>query len=105
VSGNLLKAEISEKPTRQTSAAKDIDDFTFKTAPIKEALILGDSCSHCHETGKRLGPHFSHDLTSMRLHRDLADPELAADLLVQQTGDHQSHDLSFAVTEGPVKVS
>ena len=28
----------------------------------------------------------------MRLHRDLADAEFAADLLVQQTGDHQRHD-------------
>ena len=72
---------------------------------IRIRRFYPNSCSHFHETGKRLGPHFSHDLTSMRLHRDLADPELAADLLIQQTGDHQSHDLLFAVTEGPVTVS
>ena len=35
---------------------------------------------------------------------DLADAELAADLLIQQTGDDQRHDLPFAMAEGCVTV-
>ena len=40
----------------------------------------------CHQIGKRVGLHLAHDLAAVRLHRDLADAEFAADLFVQQTG-------------------
>ncbi len=91
---------VREGPRSPSSRRqKDVDEFTFTTSPINEAPVLGDSCGHFYETGKRLGPHFSHDLASMRLYCDLAYPELAADLLIQQTGDDQPHDLLFAVTE------
>ena len=53
---------------------------------------------HFHEVGERGGLHLSHHVASMSLHRDFADAELATDLLVQQSGDHQRHDLPFART-------
>ena len=54
---------------------------------------------HRHQVGKRVGLHLAHHLTSVRLDGDLADAELAADLLVQQTGDDQRHHLAFARRE------
>src|SRR5215510_778458 len=50
---------------------------------------------HYDQVRKRVGLHLAHDLTSMRLHGDLADPELAGDLFVQQPRDDQCHDLAF----------
>ena len=38
---------------------------------------------HCYQVRKRFGRHLAHDLTSVRRHRDLADPEFATDMLVQ----------------------
>src|SRR5215471_10661361 len=43
---------------------------------------------HFHQICERVGLHFLHHLTSVCLHCDLADAQLAADLLVQQTRDH-----------------
>jgi len=83
----------------QQSPQSIVNRNALRTMPIIEAPVLGDSCGHFHEAGKRLGPHFSHDLASMRLYRDLAYPELATDLFIQHTDDDQSHDLSFAVTK------
>ena len=42
---------------------------------------------HGHQIGKRFSRHLAHHLASVRLHRDLADPKLATDLLVQQPRD------------------
>ena len=41
---------------------------------------------HLHQLRQRTGLHLSHDASSMRLHRDFADAQLAADLLVEQPG-------------------
>ena len=38
----------------------------------------------------------SHHLTSVCLDRDLTNVELATDLLIQQAGGYQGHDLPFA---------
>src|SRR6266404_9531980 len=57
---------------------------------------------HIHQVGERVRLHLSHHATSVCLHRDLADAELATDLLIQQSGDDQRHDLPFARAEGRV---
>ena len=59
---------------------------------------------HFHQIGERIGLHLLHDFTSMGLHRDLTDAEFAANLFVQQTGDDQGHDLSFARGKGRVTI-
>jgi len=41
----------------------------------------------------------------VRLDRDLRDPELAADLLVEQPADDQRHDFPLAETQGCIAVS
>src|ERR1700693_4259562 len=43
--------------------------------------------------------HLSHHLAAVRLHRDLRDTEVVADLFVQPTRDHQTHDISFPSAE------
>src|SRR5580658_6003610 len=63
-------------------------------------LTLGaDSYCHLHEIGKGPSPHLTHHPASMRLDGDLADPELAADLLVQLAGNDQIHHLPLAIAE------
>ena len=42
-----------------------------------------EALGHCHQVRKRVGLHLAHHLTSVRLHRDLADAEFAANLFVQ----------------------
>ena len=59
---------------------------------------------HFYEVGERVGFHLLHHLAAVRLYRDLANAEFAADLLIQQAGDHQGHDLPFARGEGRVTV-
>ena len=51
---------------------------------------------HRHKARKGAGVHLAHHLTAVRLHRDLADAEFAAHLLIQQTGDDQRHHLPLA---------
>ncbi len=46
----------------------------------------GQRRGHRHEVGQRPGVHLAHHLGAMRLHGDLSDPQLRADLLVQQPG-------------------
>lgn len=45
-----------------------------------------------------------HYLASVRLHRDLTDADFSTDLLIQQAGDHQVHDLPFPTRKGRVAV-
>src|ERR1700681_2563617 len=58
-----------------------------------------ESRGHGDQLGKRVGLHLAHHLTSVRLDRDLADTKFAADLLIQQTRDHQRHHLALAWSE------
>src|SRR5579864_1956139 len=63
-----------------------------------------ESCGHCHQIGERVSLHLSHHLTSVCLYRDLADVELATDLFIQQTGNHQRHNLPLTMCERRVTV-
>src|SRR5881396_2323219 len=60
---------------------------------------------HFHQVGERIGLHLLHHLAAVGFYRDFADAELATDLLVQPAGDHQVHDLPFAMGEGRVTLS
>ncbi len=51
---------------------------------------------HVTSSGSESRLHLAHHLAAVRLDRDLADAELAADLLVQPTADHERHDLALA---------
>jgi len=64
-----------------------------------------ESRGHSYQVGQRIRLHLFHNLTSVCLHRDLADAELATDLFIQQAGDHQCHDLPFARGERRVTVA
>src|SRR5262245_14995162 len=55
---------------------------------------------HGDELGEGAGLHLAHHLAAMRLHRDLGNAELAANLLVQPARDHEAHDLALAPAEG-----
>jgi hypothetical protein len=62
---------------------------------IGDTLVSGvrdewdvECCGHSHKVGEGIHLHLAHDLTSVGLHRDLADTELEGDLFVQQTGDN-----------------
>src|SRR2546423_1572684 len=64
-----------------------------------------ESFGHFHQVGERVGFHLLHHLAPVRLHRDLANPELETDLLIQQAGDYQRHDLLFARGERCITVA
>src|ERR1700736_2257639 len=51
---------------------------------------------HIDEVGERGRFHLPHHAPAMRFHRDLADAELEADLLVEPAGNDQCHDLLLA---------
>src|SRR5580704_6180592 len=63
-----------------------------------------ESRGHSHQVSQRAGLHFSHHLPTVSLHGDLADAELATDLLIQQAGDDQRHDFPFAAAERRVTI-
>jgi hypothetical protein len=46
-----------------------------------------ESARHPHQVGKGVRFHLLHNLPAVRLHRDLADAELTANLFIQQPGD------------------
>src|SRR6516225_10158442 len=54
---------------------------------------------HAYQFGERAGFHRSHDVPAVYLHRELADTQLAAHLLVQKAGHHQRHDFPLATSE------
>src|SRR5690348_7784549 len=60
---------------------------------------------HSYEVRDRIDLHLPHDAGSVGLYRVLADTELRGDLFVQQAGDDQLHDLSFARRERRVTIS
>src|SRR5260370_22951766 len=68
------------------------------------ALGEAEYGGHIHQVGERVRLHLSHHAPSVCLHRDLADAELATDLLIQQPGDDQRHDLPFARAERRVTI-
>jgi hypothetical protein len=70
----------------------------FEAIRLLLSLLARGSELRCniHEVGERAGAHLSHHLASVRLHGNLADAELEADLFIQQTADHQRHDLPLA---------
>src|SRR5262245_45803502 len=51
---------------------------------------------HTHQIGERARAHFSHRSTAMNFYRDLAQAEIARNLLIQLAGSHQDHDLLLA---------
>src|SRR3954471_6171362 len=54
---------------------------------------------HVQEIGEGAGVHLSHHASTMRLDGDLADVELAADLLVEEPRNHELHDFPLATGE------
>jgi hypothetical protein len=70
----------------------------FEAIRLLLSLLARGSELRCniHEVGERAGAHLSHHLASVRLHGNLADAELEADLFIQPTADHQRHDLPLA---------
>ena len=48
------------------------------------------SRGNIYQASQRFGSHFLHHSPSVRLHRELADAELATDLLIQFADDHQA---------------
>src|SRR3954470_15292171 len=62
-----------------------------------------ESRGHADQRGQRIRLHLAHDLASMRLHGDLADAEFSRNLLIQQSQDHEGHDLTFARGQGGVR--
>ena len=58
-----------------------------------------ESGGQTHQIGERASLHLLHNSASVSLHRDLANAQLAADLLVQFAANHQHHDLPFSTTE------
>src|SRR5947209_8517689 len=55
-----------------------------------------ESLCHPHKFGKRASLHFMHDLGSMNLYGDFAGPKLGGNLLIKESGNHQTHYLSLA---------
>src|SRR4029077_1516825 len=54
---------------------------------------------HHHQIRNGVGLHLSYHLASVSLHRNLADPKFGTDLLVQEAGDDECHDFTFARCE------
>src|SRR5262245_23235613 len=60
---------------------------------------------HVDQMSQGTSLHFSHHLAPVRFHGDLADAELAGNLLVQTSGDNQRHDFAFATAKRRVPLS
>src|SRR3954451_10248778 len=68
-------------------------------APSRSARVSDryfQSLRDTHEIGERCRSHFLHDVPSMNLQRDLADPQFSGSLLVEKTAHHERQHLSFA---------
>ncbi len=67
-------------------------------------IFKAERHSHVHQVGKRSRFHLLHDLPSMCLHRFLTDAKFPTDLLIQQAGDDQRHDLPFTTSKRRITV-
>src|SRR5262249_7141463 len=54
---------------------------------------------HSHQIGECLCVEFFHDVMTMYLYRNFADPELRCGLFIHQARDDQTHDLLLARPE------
>jgi len=59
-------------------------------------------CRHVHKIRQRTRAHLAHGLSAMRLHRNLADAEIARDLLVELSHNDQGHDVRLSAAERAV---
>ena len=65
---------------------------------------MAESRGHCHQIGERVGLHLVHHFAAVCLHRDLAYAEFPTDLFIQQTGNHQRHNLPLTTGERRITV-
>jgi MOSC domain-containing protein YiiM len=72
----------------------------LKVARIDRETVRGDHRAqffgHPHQIGEGVGLHLSHDFSPVSFDRDLANTQLGANLLIEQAGNYQAHDLAFA---------
>src|SRR4026209_1663676 len=61
-----------------------------------------EASSDVDQLRQRARAHLAHHPPAMGFHGDLADTELAAHLLVELAGHHESHHFLFAATERSV---
>ncbi len=103
-----LRFESFRGAATEGTFAAGIDPAWIKTErywlPDPELMCDSEPRRHVDQVRERASLHFTHHLASVCLHGDLADTELEADLLVQQTGDHQCHDLLLPAAEGCVTI-
>jgi hypothetical protein len=85
-------------PQRLHFAEANLGVLRFQSHKILPSLLTRKPKlrGNIHQVGERAGIHLSHHLASVRLDGNLADTELEADLFIQQTADHQRHDLPLA---------
>src|SRR6185437_3711123 len=103
--GNVPRATESWRPrSDETICVRDGDESRTGGEPVAGASGVRRTCEaesrgHCYQVGERVGFHLSHHTSAVCLDSDLANAELATDLLMQQAGDHQHHDLPFATAK------
>ncbi len=54
---------------------------------------------HVDEIGQAARLHLAHHLATVCFHRELRDPEVSGDVLVELAANHVPHDLPFALTQ------
>src|SRR3954453_20651629 len=59
--------------------------IVFGLCVLRLVLAAPEQFGHLHEIGQRTRAHFPHDMATMDLDGDLADPQVARDLLVHQS--------------------
>lgn len=73
----------------------DTDCLSMSVIGLADAKLLRQQ----YQIGKRARPHLAHRLPAVNLDGNLADADLARNLLVQQSCHGQSHDFGFAWRE------
>lgn len=92
--GDQRMRERKEGDKRRASGERPVSG-----ASVFRRRCEAESRGHFHQVRERVGFHLLHHLAAVRLHRDFADAEFAADLFIQQARGHQRHDLPFARSE------
>src|SRR5580704_8892283 len=95
------RSPLAPYPTCRRSSTSHSNCWTVPLSGFRQWLET-QVRGHSHQASQRVCLHLSHHLAPMRLHRDLGDAELAADLLIQLARDHERHDLPFAAGQQSV---
>src|ERR1700761_3658594 len=95
-----MNSRITRRCGCDGRSAPHVEGIVSRVSSRRDEQVEIDLIGHPHEVGKGTRIHLTHHPAAVDFYRDLADAEIAGDLLVETALDDLRHDLAFALGQG-----